>query len=268
MTDDLQTRQALADGWAMLATAFAPPLDARVREATLALLADELAQAMLDAGLEPGEDTGALKAALAALGTPDRLLREYARVFMPPGALATPNLTRYVDGGPTGPCMDALENAYARNGIQPSDGLRDLPDHLTHQCAALAHILTHDGLEAGAGFAQLCLAGALPALRDHLRQVAPDSPYTHLTALAARLVLPWTAAQPVNGRQRRGSGRRHDPSLGVWRHCPGCGKAFAREKELAIMGEALTRAGLPSAHLDRCPDCRDRDQGFFRREIA
>jgi hypothetical protein len=34
------------------------------------------------------------------------------------------------------------------------------------------------------------------------------------------------------------------------------------------MALALERAGLPSAHLARCPDCRDRDQGFFRREIA
>ena len=259
---------ALADVWQMLATAFAPPLQLPVREAMLDLLVADLEQALDDAGLARGLEPAALREALAVVATPDGLLREYARVFLPPGALATPNLTRYVDGGPTGPCMDALERAYAHHGLAPSDGLRDLPDHLAHQAAAVAHLLRQVDTSAGADFARLCLAGALPVLREHLSRVAPGSPYTVLVALAARLVAPWTAAPSADSSARRGPGRRHDPSHGVWRHCPGCGKPFAREKELAIMAEALARAQLPSTHLDRCPDCRDRDQGFFHREIA
>ena len=158
---------ALADVWQMLATAFAPPLQLPVREAMLDLLVADLEQALDDAGLARGLEPAALREALAVVATPDGLLREYARVFLPPGALATPNLTRYVDGGPTGPCMDALERAYAHHGLAPSDGLRDLPDHLAHQAAAVAHLLRQVDTSAaracepcGTGFAVRRAGGA------------------------------------------------------------------------------------------------------------
>jgi hypothetical protein len=120
--------------------------------------------------------------------------------------------------------------------------------------------------EAAAGdFARLCLVGAMPILAARLAQVAPDSPYTALAAFAAKAV----------GRHRRAAdfvpdkpNRRHDVTRGVWRHCGECGKPYAREKEIAIMTLALRKAGLPADHLARCPDCRDRVQGYFRREIA
>jgi hypothetical protein len=47
-----------------------------------------------------------------------------------------------------------------------------------------------------------------------------------------------------------------------------CGRPGARVMEVLNMQAALARAGLPSALLARRPVCRDRSQGFFRREIA
>lgn len=72
--------------------------------------------------------------------------------------------------------------------------------------------------------------------------------------------------EPAKAPRRRES-RRHNTSLGVWRHCQACDKPFAREKEIQIMARALEQAGLPTGHLGLCPACRDATQGFFRRMI-
>ena len=120
--------------------------------------------------------------------------------------------------------------------------------------------------DSAAEFAQLCLVGALPRLAAGLAQAAPDSPYTALASLAAKAVRAYSATS--SGAAPPKPNRRHDLTLGVWRKCSDCGKPYAREKEISIMTMALKQAGLPAAHLATCPECRDRAQGFFRREIA
>ena len=97
--------------------------------------------------------------------------------------------------------------------------------------------------------------------------MAPDSPYTALARVAATAIRTYRSRPVATGVPPKPN-RRHDQTLGVWRNCSACGKHYVRAREISIMSHALGQAGPPSAHLAKCPDCRDRAQGFFRREIA
>lgn len=258
----IDARQAF---WQTLAHAFLPPMDPAMAAAFVEVLADDLAEFCSALGVDAEADVAALRERTVRFTDPAALLVEYSRIFLPPAGVATLNLSRLVDSGTGGPCMDALELAYQSHGLVPSDRLHDFADHAARQMECLG-ALADEQDDSAAAFAQLCLVGALPRLAAGLAQTAPDSPYTALASLAAKAVRAYRAT----GSEARAAkpNRRHDVMLGVWRHCSDCGKPYAREKEISIMTVALEQAGLPAAHLAKCPDCRDRAQGFFRREIA
>lgn len=260
------TAQALLQ---TLACAFLPPIDAAVAGAFGGVLADDLTAMFAELGLETPEaerQLAQLRERAAAFADPTALLVQYSRLFLPPAGVTTLNLSRLVDSGAGGPCMDALELAYEAYGLEASDGLHDFADHAARQLECLGLLVDRDDGDSAAQFARLCLVGALPRLAAQLERAAPESPYTALAHLAALAVVPYREVDRSAAPER--PNRRHDLTLGVWRHCADCGKAYAREKEIAIMAKALEQAGLPAAHLARCPECRDRAQGFFRREIA
>lgn len=258
----VSARQVL---WQTLAQAFLPPMGTGVAAAFASVLPDDLAELSVELALDADADVEAFRRHARELADPTALLWEYSRLFLPPAGITTLNLSRFVDTGVSGPCMDALELAYRSHGLEPTDGLHDFADHAARQMECLAY-LEAAGNDSAAEFANLCLVGALPRLAARLAQAAPGSPYTALARIAAGAVQAYRAAQPRVIADK--PNRRHDTAAGVWRHCGGCGKPYAREKELRIMAMALARAHLPSDHLDRCPSCRDRAQGFFRREIA
>lgn len=254
--------------WRTLAQAFLPPMDADVARAFVEVLPDDLVELCAALGMDAPEveaDLAAFREQVARFADPTELLLEYSHLFLPPAGMATLNLSRLVDSGTGGPCMDALELAYLAQGLENSDRLHDFADHAARQFEFISLLVDEDDGRAGA-FAELCLVGALPRLATQLSTVAPRSPYTPLVRLAAHAIRAYRgdAAEAAVVK----SNRRHDQTLGVWRHCDDCGKPYAREKEISIMSHALEQAGLPSAHLAKCPDCRDRAQGFFRREIA
>lgn len=254
------------DFWLTLAAALLPPLRPGVLDAFHGALPDDLERLGRRLGMDVAQEVASLREACGDLPDDTALQLEYSRLFLPPATAATLNLARYVDSGIGGACMDALELAYATHGLATSEVLRDLPDHASFQFEALAWLAGSAEPAAAAEFAHLCLAGALPRLLAALRGAAPRSPYTALVSIAS------TAVRQIAGDSAEGAPERrnlrHELSRGVWRHCDDCGKPYAREKEIRIMQTALERAGLPSAHLVRCPDCRDRAQGFFRRGIA
>jgi TorA maturation chaperone TorD len=262
--------EAARDFWLTLAAALLPPLRPQVCEGLRDVLARDLSRHARGAGYEVEGGLRDLHDACAGLAGKDAALElglGYSRLFLPPAGVATLNLSRYVDSGVGGACMDALESAYAVHGLAANGALRDLPDHAAMQLECLAWLENGGDRDAAAEFAGLCLAGALPRLHAQLRSVAPRSPFTALVAVAAAAVAQLTAGSQEPARAPRPN-RRHDLGRGVWQHCEGCGRPYARVKELEIMRLALARAGLPADHLARCPDCRDRDRGFFRREIA
>jgi TorA maturation chaperone TorD len=248
--------------WQTLARAFMPPMDAAVARAFVADLPDDLAQLAEGLGLDAEADISALREQALRFVEPQALLLEYARLFLPPVGTVTLNLASYVDGG--GLCMDAIEAAYLEEGLTSGDGLHDLADHAARQLEFMAY-LAERSPGAEDSFAQLCLVGALPRLAAQLARCDAASPYTALARIAALAVHDADtalAASPVRAN------RRQDKSLGVWRNCADCGKPYAREKEIRIMTLALEQAGLPSEHLARCPECRDRAQGFFTRAVG
>ena len=266
MNDEVIEGSAAQVFWQTLAQAFLPPMGAGVAGAFVGVLADDLAELCGALEIEAQSELAALRERVGRFTDPTALLVEYSRLFLPPAGAAMLNLSRLVDSSGTGgPCMDALELAYQSYGLVPSDRLHDLADHASRQFECLGTLADSDD-DSAAEFAGLCLVGALPRLAAQLAQAAPDSPYTALASLAAKAVRAYrtTDSEAVPSKPNR----RHDVTLGVWRQCSDCSKPYAREKEISIMTLALEQAGLPAAHLAKCPDCRDRAQGFFRREIA
>ena len=265
MHDDVIEASAAQLFWQTLAQAFLPPMDAGVAGAFVGVLADDLAELGQALGIDGEDEVAQFRRRAARFTEPTALLVEYSRLFLPPAGVATLNLRRLVDSGTGGPCMDALDGAYQAYGLVPSDRLHDFADHAARQLECLATLVDSDD-DSAAEFAGLCLVGALPRLAAGLAQAAPESPYTALASLAAKAVRAYRRAGGEAAIDK--PNRRHDLTLGVWRACSDCGKPYAREKEISIMTLALEQAGLPAAHLARCPDCRDRAQGFFHREIA
>ncbi|CAB1368520.1 conserved protein of unknown function [Denitratisoma oestradiolicum] len=250
--------------WLTMANVFLPPMHPEVFVVSRNWLADDL-QEMCDAlGLDLLPDLKQLRRNLAGLASHEILLVDYSHLFLQPPAPASLNLSRYVDGGINGPCMDALENAYRRAGVTQSERMRDLPDHGAMQMETLAFLLGEDFQEA-ADFARLCLVGALPRLAQTVDEESPNSPYAPLSRIAAGAITRFTQEAHPSASQKK---RRHDVSVGVWRHCKSCDQPFAREKEIQIMTRALAQAGLPATHLERCPDCRDAVSGFFKRSLT
>lgn len=256
--------------WLVLAQALLPPGRPEVAAAFADGLADDLAELALPLDLDIAEELAQFSATASKFTEPQSLLVEYSRVFLPPNGLTTLNLSRYVDGSINGPCMDALENAYKAAGIEQQETLRDLSDHVSVQMECLAWLLGQtDGESAIAPetFAQICLVGALPRFAAALNAAAPESPYTNLIRIASHAIDHYAQVDDAVGNAEKKPNRRHDTSLGVWRHCKACDKPFAREKEIQIMARALEQAGLPADHLGICPDCRDAVKGFFQRAI-
>lgn len=266
----MDTRTAESTFWLVLAQAFLPPSRPEVAEAFVDGLAEDLAELALPLDLDIANDLAELSTATAAFVEPQSLLVEYSRVFLPPNGLATLNVSRYVDGSINGPCMDALENAYLAVGIEQRDTLRDLKDHVAMQMECLAWLIgqpeSEQSLTAN-NFVQICLVGALPHFAAVLAAEAPESPYTPLVQIAAKAIAGYAKRDQKMETFKRGPNRRHDTSLGVWRHCKSCDNPYAREKEIQIMTRALEQAGLPIEHVSLCPDCRDAVKGFFTRTI-
>lgn len=247
--------------WLTLAQAFLPPVRSEVRQSFIADLADDLELVAETLDLAIADDIEALRSACRAYTDPESLLIHYSGVFLQPPSPATLNLSRYVDGGMNGPCMDALELAYAKIGLGASDRLRDLPDHASMQMEYLAYVASKQREAEEAGFARLCLVAALPRLARNLEAVAPHSPYTAFARIGALAIVRY--AEDEHAKHRR-SDKRSDTTIGVWRHCQNCGKPFAREKEVQVMAKALREAGLEDTHLQLCPDCRNPAQSLIR----
>ncbi|MFN3884550.1 MAG: molecular chaperone TorD family protein [Rhodocyclaceae bacterium] len=266
MTDN-EIRQTF---WLTLANAFMPPQRPEVANAFRTMLADDLDELGAAIGIEAWQELADFRHNVGRIRDDQELLVDYSHLFLQPPIPAKLNLGIYVDGALNGPCLDVLENAYRLIGIAKRDTLKDLPDHLVVQMETLAVLFGEAEAAMSPGqFANLCLVGALPRLAVAIGNESPESPYAPLAAIAAKAIAELAEAPDKKTlHRRRHAKRRADTSLGIWRHCKTCGKPFAREKEIGIMAKALSEAGLPTEHLDRCPDCRDVVQGYFNLETA
>lgn len=265
--NDRETQQTF---WLTLANAFMPPQRPETAEAFRTLLAEDLEELCAALNIDAQPELADFRHHVGQLRDNQELLVDYSHLFLQPPIPAKLNLGIYVDGALNGPCLDVLENAYRLVGIAKRETLKDLPDHLAVQMETLA-VLFGAAVPAmpPEQFANLCLVGALPRLAAAISNESPESPYAPLAGIAAKAIAELAQAPDKKTQhRRRHTERRADTNLGVWRHCKTCGKPFAREKEIGIMAKALSEAGLSAEHLDRCPDCRDVMQGYFKRAIG
>lgn len=252
--------------WLTLARAALPPIEPDAADAFLRWLPEDLDDLFSSADLDAIETIDRLKASMAAVSDAPALLLHYSGLFLAPPVKARLNLSFYLDGALNGTSQDAIELLLAKYGVAKSDGFRDLPDHLAMVLELMA-LLAGD---RGAGPDQAALARgillpALPRLRADIATHAPDSPYLHLVDLVLAALAPFGLPQESSEPARP----RYDKSLdrGIWRHCSQCDKPYAREKELLIMARALEEQGLPTDHLQTCPDCRGAPQGWLKRPL-
>lgn len=247
--------------WLTLARAFRPPIDPATAEAVCEVLADDLADLAAEAGFAADDSLAGLRAAAASASDAQDLLVLYSGLFLMPPTPARLNVGFYLDGTTNGPALDAMDLWRARYGVAQRDDFKDMADHLALQLEFMAYLASLGEEEALRSYADTFLLPALPKIVAALAAAgAGDTLYCQLLAYTLASLQPLSDAGDAEPRSKRQQ-RRHDTNHGVWRHCGVCAKPFAREKEIRIMAKALAEAGLPAAHLDRCPDCRDPTQG-------
>ncbi|MHB8167525.1 MAG: hypothetical protein ACYDDT_12275, partial [Sulfuricella sp.] len=69
----------------------------------------------------------------------------------------------------------------------------------------------------------------------------------------------------VTGNDEKESDRRYFTKRGTAPDlvaCKACGKPVATARELKVIIDRLQQCGLPSDHLELCPDCRDAIHGW------
>lgn len=252
--------------WLTLARAALPPIEPETADAFLNWLPDDLDDLFGCTDLDAAGTIDRLEVSLAALPDAPALLLHYSDLFLAPPAKARLNLSFYLDGALNGTSQDAIELLLAKYGVAKSEEFRDLPDHLAMVLEFMA--LLAGGKDAGpdqAALARGILLPALPHLRADIAGHAPDSPYLHFVDLVLAALAPFGLPQENSEPGKP----RYDKSLerGVWRHCSQCDRPYAREKELLIMTRALEEQGLPTEHLQVCPDCRSMTQGWTKHSL-
>lgn len=241
------------DCWLMFSRAFLTPMDNALASAVRETLADDLDDLYAELELPAREDLDLLRRSLAKLPDNAALLLHYSRLFLAPPVPARLNLCHYLDGNPNGASRDALDLLFAHHSIEKAETFKDQPDHLSAILELMALLATTNH-EEETWLAEGFLRPALQHLAASIAEVESDSPYLVLCRL---LQMSCDAVLGVAKESAETSpNKRHDTTIGVWRHCDGCGKPYAREKEIQIMAKALAQQGLPSTHLNTCPDCR------------
>lgn len=248
--------QALAEFHLLLSRAFLPPLEANFAAAFRRDLADDLEALAGELPIECLDPVRNLRASLDAVTDDGHLLQTYSALFLQPPMRVHLNASVHLDGALLGASSLAMEEAYRRHGLQASESLRDLSDHLSRLFEFVAVLFARAAeageaeqaaaLRAEAGeFSAAFLRPWLPGFAVEVRGVCDEldlpRPYQHLAELAAIAV--WEGAAWGD------PGQDSVP-------CPDCGQPYVEEAALAAVRRIMEQRGLAVAHLDRCPNCR------------
>lgn len=269
MSDNAAYLHALADLHLCLARAFLPPMAPGFAAAFQSDLVDDLDAIAAELSFACGEPAGFLRDSLQALAGPDHLLQTYSALFLQPPIRVPLNASVHLDGSLLGPSARAMEDAYRRHGLEPSSGLRDLPDHLSRLLefvgilfaraagaveagdAPSAGMLLGEAREFSASFLRPWLPGVAVDIRGVCIDLDLPMPYQHLAELAVIAVWEGDAWRQGGDAAHASTGRnvRRTP-------CSACGKPFAEDAAVVAVRRIMDKRGLATAHLDRCPDCR------------
>ena len=266
-----------AEFWLCLAQALLPPRGEFLSQALRDDLADDLAYLADSLGLDIGDNVAELRTVLAQTDA-ETLLPAYSSLFLVPPIPARLNAGIYLDGTLLGANTKMLADAFQRHGVEQSPDMHDTPDHVATILEFLA-LLFHRADNAEAGMLE-SLHDDMEAVRGLLRFVLPEIAarvaetererelppvYSALlvvveTALRDEQCIFFAAADDDAGSAQRYFSKRATAVDLV--RCKQCGKAIATARELKVIIDRLQQCGLPTDHLELCPDCRDGAQGW------
>jgi len=267
-----------AEFWQCMAQALLPPhgkiLSRALREDLVADLED-LAAVL---GLDVEANLNELRAALSRTEA-ESLLPAYSSLFLVPPIPARLNAGFYLDGTLLGANTRMLAEIFYRHGVEQSPDMHDTPDHVATILEFLA-LLFHRADAAGPEMLEpilddrealrallLCVLpeiAVLVAETERERELPPV--YSVLlgviiTALRDEQCVFFTATVDDEAKTaRRYFAKREAASDLV--ACKQCGKPVATARELKVIIDRLHQSGLPSDHLELCPDCRDGTRGW------
>lgn len=267
-----------AEFWQCLAQALLPPRGEILSRALREDLADDLEYLATTLGMDLSEAITEAREALFHTDA-ESLLPTYSSLFLVPPIPAKLNAGIYLDGTLLGPNAKMLAEIFYRHGVEQSMDMHDTPDHFATILEFLA-LLFHRADAAGPEIPEPIRADR-EAVRSLLRFVMPEITarvaetererelppvYSALlgvveTALRDDQCIFFSAAgeDEAESVQRYFSKRATAADLV---NCKQCGKAIATARELKAIIDRLQQCGLPTDHLELCPDCRDGAQGW------
>lgn len=256
----------LADLWLTLGRAFLPPMQPDQCRALCDDLPPDLADWCRELGFsEPHAEN--LLAALSAYPTHESLLVHFSGLFYAPPIRVHLNLGLYLDGALNGPAMDALGRWQDAYGLDRSQKFHDLTDHLSAVLELLSVVARQPESPGASEFAHAFLLPTLPRIIARMEaQDATASPYLWLLRYTFAALAQCYPSALVENKPTKPRYRVRPISDG-WRRCGQCGEPIASEKEVMVMEKALAAAGLPVDHLQLCPDCRAREEGWEKRPL-
>ena len=267
-----------AEFWLCLAQAFLPPQGEFLARALREDLADDLEYLATTLGLDISGEISAAREVLFHADA-EALLPTYSSLFLVPPIPAKLNAGIYLDGTLLGPKAKMLAEIFYRHGVEQSPDMHDTPDHFATILEFMA--LLFQRADAAGDESQVSIPDDREAVRGLLQFVLPEITarvaktererglppvYSALlgvveTALRDEQCLFFSAAnEQVTEPARRYFSKRATASDLV--SCKQCGKAIATARELRVITDRLQQCGLPSDHLELCPDCRDGAQGW------
>ncbi|BAN36912.1 hypothetical protein SCD_n03113 (plasmid) [Sulfuricella denitrificans skB26] len=267
-----------AELWQCLAQAFLPPRGEILSRALREDLADDLEYLATTLSMDLSEAITEARDALFHADA-ESLLPTYSSLFLVPPIPAKLNAGIYLDGTLLGPNAKMLAEIYYRHGVEQSLDMHDTPDHVATILEFLA-LLFHRADTAGPDILEPILDDR-EAIRGLLRRILPEIAarvseiererelppvYSALlgvveSALRDEQCVFFSAAV----KDERESAHRYFSKRATAADlvsCKQCGKAIATARELKVIIDRLQQCGLPTDHLELCPDCRDSTQGW------
>jgi len=272
-----------AEFWQCLAQEFIPPRGEVLSSVRHAELTDDLECLAATIGLDIRAAIMEVRAALSQTNA-ESLLLTYSALFLVPPIPAKLNAGIYLDGTLLGPNTQMLVKIFRRHGVEQSPDMHDTPDHFATILEFLALLFQRadvtesappdilDDMEAVRSLLWRALSGL------HSRVAETEQERSLPVVYSALLRIVKTALRDEQGiffratgngekeTARRCSEKRETADDLV--ACKMCGKPVATAHELKVIIDRLHQCGLPSDHLELCPDCRDGTRGWKAGKIG